>query len=197
MAKQNIYDNETFFDGYRELRYREVNANTLFEIPTLISLLPDLEGKRVLDLGCGMGEHCVDYVNRGASRVVGVDISKKMLEVARKENSDPKITYLNIPMEDIGSIDERFDVVISSLAIHYIEDFKGVKVCRMSYGTWGNEVMKCHHPRGYDYWWMVGRYTNDEPEAEDTDRWALDHGYVAITPTQIDLIDSWFTGPLS
>ncbi len=126
MAKQNIYDNETFFDGYRELRYREVNANTLFEIPTLISLLPNLEGKRVLDLGCGMGEHCVDYVNRGASRVVGVDISKKMLEVARKENSDPKITYLNIPMEDIGSIDERFDVVISSLAIHYIEDFKGV-----------------------------------------------------------------------
>lgn len=126
MAKQNIYDNETFFDGYRELRYREVNANTLFEIPTLISLLPNLEGKRVLDLGCGMGEHCVDYVNRGASRVVGVDISTKMLEVARKENSNPKITYLNIPMEDIGSIDERFDVVISSLAIHYIEDFKGV-----------------------------------------------------------------------
>jgi len=65
--------------------------------------------------------------------------------------------------------------------------YKGVKVCRMSYGTWGGEVTKCHHPRGYDYWWMVGHYTNDEPEAEDTDRWALDHGYVAITPTQIDL----------
>ena len=83
--------------------------------------------------------------------------------------------------------------------------YKGVKVCRMAYGTWGSEVTKCHHPRGYDYWWMVGHYTNDEPEAEDTDRWALDHGYVAITPTQIDLtahsaislIDSWFTGPLS
>lgn len=83
--------------------------------------------------------------------------------------------------------------------------YKGVKVCRMAYGTWGSEVTKCHHPRGYDYWWMVGHYTNDEPDAEDTDRWALDHGYVAITPTQIDLtahsaislIDSWFTGPLS
>lgn len=51
MAKQNIYDNETFFEGYKELRYREVNANVLFEIPTLLSLLPDLKGKRVLDLG--------------------------------------------------------------------------------------------------------------------------------------------------
>jgi 5'-nucleotidase len=65
--------------------------------------------------------------------------------------------------------------------------YKGVKVCRMSAGTWLNETTCCHHPRGYDYWWMVGRYRNDEPEAEDTDRWALDHGYVAVTPTTIDV----------
>ena len=57
----------------------------------------------------------------------------------------------------------------------------------MARGTWGSEVTKCHHPRGYDYWWMVGHYTNDEPQAEDTDNWALTHGYVAITPTRIDV----------
>lgn len=34
---------------------------------------------------------------------------------------------------------------------------------------------------------MTGEYTNDEPEAEDTDNWALNHGYVAITPTTIDV----------
>ena len=34
---------------------------------------------------------------------------------------------------------------------------------------------------------MMGRYQNDEPDAEDTDNWALAHGYVAITPTQIDV----------
>ena len=67
------------------------------------------------------------------------------------------------------------------------EGYKGVRVCRMAHGTWGNEVTRCHHPRGYDYWWMVGSYTNDEPEAEDTDNWALTHGYIAITPTQIDI----------
>ena len=65
--------------------------------------------------------------------------------------------------------------------------YQGVKVCRMAKGTWGNEVTKCRHPRGYDYWWMVGSYTNDEPEADDTDNWALQHGYVAITPTRIDV----------
>jgi 5'-nucleotidase len=65
--------------------------------------------------------------------------------------------------------------------------YNGVKVCRMSPGSWTDEVTKCHHPRGYDYWWMVGHYQNDAQEATDTDRWALDHGFVAITPTRIDV----------
>ena len=68
-----------------------------------------------------------------------------------------------------------------------VDKYLGVKVCRMAKGTWASEVTKCHHPRGYDYWWMVGHYNNDEPDAEDTDNWALNHGYVAITPTQIDV----------
>lgn len=67
------------------------------------------------------------------------------------------------------------------------EAYKGVKVCRMAFGRWVNETTKCHHPRGYDYWWMVGNYVDDESDAEDTDRWALNHGYVAITPTQMDV----------
>lgn len=65
--------------------------------------------------------------------------------------------------------------------------FRGVRVCRMAHGRWVNETAKCHHERGYDYWWMVGNYVSDEPDAGDTDRWALSHGYVAITPTRIDV----------
>lgn len=70
---------------------------------------------------------------------------------------------------------------------HGVSDYSGVRVCRMAFGTWDNEVRRCSHPRGYDYWWMVGSYNNDEPEAEDTDNWALRHGYVAITPTRMDV----------
>ncbi len=65
--------------------------------------------------------------------------------------------------------------------------YMGVRLCRMAHGTWCNEITTCHHPRGYDYYWMVGHYHNDEPEAEDTDNWALQHGYVAITPTRMDV----------
>lgn len=126
MAKQNIYDNETFFAGYKKIRENEANANNLFEIPALFSMMPDLKGKKVLDLGCGFGEHCRQFVDRGAEKVVGIDISEKMLEVAKVENGDPKITYLNMPMEDIDGLQETFDIVISSLAFHYVEDFEGV-----------------------------------------------------------------------
>ena len=65
--------------------------------------------------------------------------------------------------------------------------YAGVRICRMAHGTWGSEVAKCHHPRGYDYYWMMGHYNNDEPDCEDTDNWALTHGYVAITPTRMDV----------
>lgn len=53
MAQQNIYDDEIFFEGYKKIRDNKINANNLFEIPTLFSMLPDLKNKRILDLGCG------------------------------------------------------------------------------------------------------------------------------------------------
>ena len=126
MALQNIYDNETFFEGYKKIRENEVNANKLFEIPALFSMMPDLKDKAVLDLGCGFGEHCKRFVESGAKKVVGIDISEKMLEIANQENADSKITYINMPMEDISKLNEKFDVVVSSLAFHYVEDFSGV-----------------------------------------------------------------------
>ena len=66
-------------------------------------------------------------------------------------------------------------------------EFRGVRVCRMARGTWYDECVKQTHPRGYDYYWMVGKYRNDEPEDDTTDNWALRNGYVAITPTQVDV----------
>ncbi len=126
MSLQNIYDNEIFFEGYRNIRNNDVNANILFEKPSLFSLLPAMSGSSVLDLGCGYGENCAEFVRLGAQRVTGIDLSKKMLETAWKENSHKKIEYINMPMEDIGKLDKKFSIIISSLAVHYVEDFKSL-----------------------------------------------------------------------
>ena len=64
---------------------------------------------------------------------------------------------------------------------------KGVRVCRQTDGSWTSEFDDREHPHGGRYFWMTGVYINNEPDAEDTDHWALEHGYVAVTPTQIDM----------
>ncbi len=118
---QNIYDDQTFFDGYRALRQNPASANALEEKPALFSLIPELHGKSVLDLGCGYGENLAEFKALGASRVLGVDISEKMLEIARNEH--PELDFIRGDMGDLSFIDERFDCVFSSLAVHYVEDF--------------------------------------------------------------------------
>ena len=123
MSRQNIFDNETFFNGYKALRESDCNANDLIEQPAMRKLLPDLNGKSVLDLGCGYGHNCVDFVGLGAARVVGIDISEKMLAVAEKESADAKIEYRNMSMTDISTLNEKFDFLYSSLAFHYVRDF--------------------------------------------------------------------------
>ncbi len=123
MSNQNIFDNEVFFEGYKSLRDSPLNYNDLLEQPAMTKMLPDLTEKCVLDLGCGYGHNCVDFVRRGARHVVGVDISEKMLEVAKRDSSDNKIRYVNMSMTDIKNLGEKFDFIYSSLAFHYIEDF--------------------------------------------------------------------------
>ncbi|MCR5319461.1 MAG: class I SAM-dependent methyltransferase [Treponema sp.] len=126
MSKQNVYDNEVFFEGYQKIRENKVNANILFEKPALFSLLPELKDLKILDLGCGYGENCKEFVKRGAAKVTGIDLSKKMLRIARLENSAPNIDFLNIPIEDISCLDEKYDLIVSSLALHYVQDFDSV-----------------------------------------------------------------------
>lgn len=124
ILSQNIFDNEVFFEKYRELRSTENNYNNLVEQPAIKALLPDLEGKSILDLGCGYGNNCIDFIRKGASTVVGIDISNKMLEVAKRENSNESIRYMDLDMSQIGSLAQKFDLVFSSFAFHYVKDFQ-------------------------------------------------------------------------
>lgn len=120
---QNIYDNEKFYNDYIAMRETHLNANDLLEIPVMKELLPDLKGKSILDLGCGYGEMSKYFISKGAKRVVGCDISENMLSLANKVNSDNNIEYKLLSMEELNKLDEKFDLIFSSLAFHYIEDF--------------------------------------------------------------------------
>jgi len=63
---------------------------------------------------------------------------------------------------------------------------KGIKICRQTQGCWQEEFEKRTDPHGFDYYWLTGKFVNYEPEAEDTDEWALKNNYVAIVPIHAD-----------
>lgn len=119
----NLYDNQEFFDGYKKLRSNKMSANNVEEKPALFALMPPLDGKCVLDLGCGYGENCKTFSEMGAKSVLGIDISEKMLSVAKEQNSLSNVRFKRLNMNNLAELDEKFDVVVSSLAFHYIEDF--------------------------------------------------------------------------
>lgn len=120
---QNMYDKESFFEDYQNMRETHVNANELLEIPVIKSMFPSVKGKSVIDLGCGDGSMTKYILSRGAREVLGIDLSKNMIEAAEKNNNSAKVSFKVMPLEGISRIKQKFDVAYSSLAFHYVEDF--------------------------------------------------------------------------
>ncbi|MCR8850332.1 class I SAM-dependent methyltransferase [Rossellomorea sp. SC111] len=171
--KQNIYDNPTFFEGYMKLRDSKMTYNDFLEQPAMKDALPDLKGKRVMDLGCGTGGLSKYCIEMGASAVVGVDISEKMISRALVENNDENIKYVCSPIEDLSYPIEPFDLIVSSLAIHYIEDYESlIRKLHTLLNPNGILIYSIEHPvvtarKDMRNWWK-----NENGERL---HWALDH----------------------
>ena len=75
------------------------------------------------------------------------------------------------------------------LNVNYPEvaNLQGLRVCRLARGIWNHEWISAQNPRGIDAYWLTGKFSNLEPASEDTDYWALDHGFAAVTPITIDM----------
>ncbi len=160
--KENKYDNEEFFKKYGEMYRSKEGLKGAGEWSELEKILPDFAQKNVLDLGCGYGWHCKYAAEHGATHVLGTDISEKMLEKAKKINTDEKIEYFCQAMEDLNFSDETFDIVLSSLAFHYIKDFAPL-VCNIS--RWlekgGQFVFSVEHPVFTSYGTQDWYYDNE------------------------------------
>ena len=121
-----IYDNEAFFAAYGEMLRSREGLSAAGEWSRFRGLFPGLEGKRVLDLGCGYGWHCAYAARMGAAFVLGLDISEKMIEKARVEHSAPAIRYEVGDLASYSYPPETYDLVLSNLALHYVEDLTAV-----------------------------------------------------------------------
>lgn len=119
---QNIYDREDFFVGYSQLGRSVEGLEGAAEWPALRAMLPDVGGLRVVDLGCGFGWFCRWAREHGAAQVLGLDLSEKMLAGAKAAGPDAGIGYETADLDRLSLPEASFDLVYSSLALHYVED---------------------------------------------------------------------------
>jgi SAM-dependent methyltransferase len=178
---QNMYDNDEFFAGYSRLPRSVGGLDDAPEWPALRALLPDLRGRRVLDLGCGFGWFCRWARENGAAHVLGIDVSEKMLARARETTPDPAIAYNRADMERLELPPASFDLVYSSLALHYIANLGGLlSQVHLSLVEGGSLVFSAEHPiytaPTDPHWltgtagrkvWPVDRYLDEGPRSTD------------------------------
>jgi SAM-dependent methyltransferase len=178
---QNIYDNPEFFAGYSRLSRSVHGLNGAPEWPSVRALIPDLQGKRIVDLGCGFGWFARGASEQGASRVLGIDISQNMIARARAGTVAPNIEYKVADLDQLELPEAAFDFAYSSLALHYIEDFD--RLVRRVYHALVPDayfVFTIEHPiymaPTYPDWsvdrdgrrtWPVNRYAVEGPRITD------------------------------
>lgn len=119
---QNVYDRPEFFEAYGGLRRSVEGLDGAPEWPAVRAVLPDMSGLSVVDLGCGYGWFARWARAAGAARVLGLDLSEKMLDRARADTSDAAISYQRADLEELALPEAGFDLAYSSLAFHYVED---------------------------------------------------------------------------
>ncbi|PHI32130.1 class I SAM-dependent methyltransferase [Budvicia aquatica] len=144
---QNIYDDQTFFDGYAQLSRSVDGLNGAPEWPAIKKMLPDLKGLRVIDLGCGYGWFCRSAREQGAAEVMGLDLSQKMLNKAKSMTHDEAISYRLANLESLELAENSYDLAYSSLALHYIVNLPQLlKTIYNSLVSGGYLVFSAEHP---------------------------------------------------
>lgn len=117
-------------------------------------------------VGLSLDDHSED-ADFEAAVVYGKRIVRSVLE---KKVELPLCLNVNVPVGKPGEL-------------------HGIRLCRQNRGFWREEFYRHEDPRGRAYFWLTGDFVNGEPGAEDTDEWALAHGYVSVVPVQVDLTD--------
>lgn len=144
---QNIYDDPHFLAGYSEFPRSRDGLEATSEWPALRALLPPIAGLDVVDLGCGFGQLSRWSAAEGARSVLGLDLSEKMLARAVAETTSPVVTYRRADLDQLVLEPAGADLIVSSMALHYVEDF--ARIARAMHGALvpgGRLVLSVEHP---------------------------------------------------
>ncbi|MFJ3927651.1 class I SAM-dependent methyltransferase [Streptomyces sp. NPDC090022] len=94
------------------------------EVPGFLALIGDVTGRSVLDVACGTGFYSRELKRRGASRVLGFDISSAMIDAAedRERSESLGIDYEVADTATLRTFDQPFDIAVAVQAFNYAGD---------------------------------------------------------------------------
>jgi SAM-dependent methyltransferase len=118
---KDFYENEGILNDYLAFRHSSESPNESIEKPVFLELLGDVTNKTILDLGCGDARFGLELLEAGCASYTGIEPSSKMLELA-KQSLGMKGNIEQSTIEAWTYPPEIFDVVISRLVLHYVED---------------------------------------------------------------------------
>jgi SAM-dependent methyltransferase len=143
----SAYNNDQFFENYINRRNREESPNNIIEKPIILELIGDVEGKKVLDLGCGDAKFGVELLQKGCSSYDGVEGSENMVQEATKNLTGTMGTVHLSSMETWDFKTENYELVVSRLALHYLEDLEDVfQKVHYSLEDNGRFIFSVQHP---------------------------------------------------
>lgn len=119
--------------------------HAFYEKPALASLLPNLNGLKVLSFGCGSGTDLYLAKEQKPAQIIGVDPSAGLLEIAQKDH--PDVRFIKGGAEAIDLPENSLDVIYSSLVMHYVEDWTStIRKLSNLLKPGGTFVFSCAHP---------------------------------------------------
>lgn len=142
-----FYDDGQVFATYWDSRERPDNPNDALEQPLLREMVGDPRGLRILDLGCGAATFGVYALRQGAASYLGIDASERMIAAARGNLAGTVGQVATATIETWPYPEAMFDLVVSSLALHYVADVSMVLA-----GAWralvpgGRLIVSVEHP---------------------------------------------------
>lgn len=120
---KNSYDDNEIFEKYLETRKVENSPHNKSIKENLINTVGNVKDIRVLDLGCGIGEFTKYFSDNGAEKVVGIDISDRVLQYAKENNNSKNIEYIKMDICELDAINDKFDLIFSDMVFNYIENY--------------------------------------------------------------------------
>jgi 2-polyprenyl-3-methyl-5-hydroxy-6-metoxy-1,4-benzoquinol methylase len=142
------YDKGELVERYRSaVRAGPSSANFVMEEPALLDALGDARGLRVLDLGCGDASIGRTLLAQGCRGYLGIDASARMIAAARDALLGTEGEAHRGTIESFSAAPESFDLVISRMALHYVENLEGtLAACHECLAAGGRMVFTVVHP---------------------------------------------------